>query len=100
MLLQDIDIDMRSKNDKRCRIRGRALLKTFPERGSTTTPLIRPFKPVKSFPDGVAWTIMNTINAICGPVLANAFVKGFNDSSGTDGANGFRRVPTFVWGKV
>ena len=100
MLQQEIDIHMRSKNDKRCRIRGRALLKTFPERGSTTTPLIRPFKSVKSVPDGVAWTIMNTINAICGPMLANAFVKGFTDSSGTDGANGFRRVPTFVWGKL
>ena len=100
MLLQDRDIHMQSKNDKRCRFRGRALLKTFPERRINNRSPNRPFKPGKSVPDGVAWTIMNTINAICGPMLANAFVKGFTDGSGTVGANGFRRVPTFVWGKL
>ena len=91
MLLQNRDIHLQSKKDERCCSRGRALLKTYPEsRLNINRAPDRPVKPGKSVPDGVAWTIMNTKNAICGPMLANAFAKGFIDSSCSDGANGFR----------
>ena len=92
MLLQNRDIHLRSKNDERCCSRGRALLKTFPDsrlNNNNRSP-DRPVKLGKSVPDGVAWTIMNTINVICVLMLANAFVKGFADRSCIDGANGFR----------
>ena len=69
------------------------MLKTFPDsRLNNNRSPDRPFKPGKSVPGGVAWTIMNTINVICVLMLANAFVKGFADRSCIDGANGFRRV--------
>ena len=98
MLLQNRDIHLRSKNDERCCSRGRALLKTFPDsRLNNNRSPDRPVKLGKSVPDGVAWTIMNTRNAICGPMLANAFFKGFTDNFCIDGANGFRRVPAFAW---
>ena len=91
ILLQSRDMHLRSKNDERCRSRGRALLKTFPDsRLNNNRSPDRLFKLGKSVPDGVAWTIMNTINVICMLMLANAFVKGFADRSCIDGANGFR----------